>query len=400
MKRKAVFLTLLGSLFVFQAAGQEAKLFSVHARHFLADANPFRYSPVGAIDEDRASVFAVAGDDLLTWVPLFSLDFSGPTKIDGLRLQGGYFDSRYFLKNNRIKTLTVKVRSPDSKTEVVEKSFTLQDKMESQDFSFGQRLVASGIDVYATEVYPGSAWNDTVVSDFRLLLGGQALAYRFDHNSKDSDGAFISAQEGTEITYDSEKRRIAETEDFHKMGYRTVYSSYSPEGALVFRLHRMVDPENTTDRFELFFSAPDAQQPEKSLIFNADGSPDGKATFTYSGSKLVKEVRTGSHPATNTWTYQGSLLQSKEVRAHSLDGDAYTELFAYFYKGTLPIGERVTSEDGSSKTVSLYQYIYVDQKVRYKVPVLDIRDGLFYSQELNYEGDLLVSTVSSMHSVH
>ncbi|MBV5334924.1 MAG: hypothetical protein JZU49_03880 [Sulfuricurvum sp.] len=399
MKLKTVFLTLLGFLFVFQAAGQEAKLFSVHARHFLADANPFRYSPVGAIDEDRTSVFAVAGDDLLGWVPLFSLDFSGPTELDGLRLQGCYFDSRYFLKNNRIKTLTVKVRAPDGKTEVVEKAFTLQDKMEDQDFSFGRRVTASGIDVYATEVYPGSTWNDTVVSDFRLLLGGRPLVYRFDHNPKDSDGAFVSTQEGTEITYDSDKRRIAETEDFHKMGYNTVYSSYSPEGVLVFRLHRLVDPENTTDRFELFFSAPDAQHPEKSLIFNADGSPDGKATFTYSGYKLVKEVRTGTHPATNTWTYTSDLLQSKEVRAHNLDGDAYTELFEYFYKGALPVGERVTSENASSKTVSLYQYIYVDQKVRFKIPVLDTRESLFYSQELIYDGDLLVSTVSSMHSV-
>lgn len=380
---------------LFNSAAQDAQLFSVHSDSFLEDTNPLRYSPVNAFDNDASTVFARSlpkqGDSAV----LISVDFAAPTDIDGIKIKAGYFDSRYFAKNHRIQKIRIVVRPADSKKSKFSREFVLEDKMEAQDLLLGSRQNASGVDIIVNSVYEGSQWKDVVVSGVSFLRDGAILKNTFKHTPQNTPDSFSSSQQEHGFAYNEAGKPVIESWNYHKMGWREAHSTYNPEGLLIFRLHRLVDPEKLTDLSESFFYKNEETQPFRSILYNADGSLNGETMYTYSGSQLVKEVRTGENPSVKTWLYTGNLLTQEETSAINRLGNEYTEKTEYFFTASKATGERRTYTLSGKTSRTLYHYIYDGPSIRFKIPVLEDKGYSSYSEELFYKNGLLAETRSS-----
>ena len=89
---------------------QEIKVYAPVAQKFLVDEKDYvRYSPVNLFDDNSATVYAVTYNKINKKQPLLEIYFSEPAHFDKLSIKAGYFDERYFQKNDRIKNLKLKI---------------------------------------------------------------------------------------------------------------------------------------------------------------------------------------------------------------------------------------------------------------------------------------------------
>lgn len=111
MKNTKIWLVaVLFAVFSAAAFAQDAKIYSVVAQNFLKDKNDFlRYSPMNMFDDESSTVFAVTYGEINSAKPVFEIYFYEPLHFDSMRIKAGYFDARYFERNNRIKQLKLSV---------------------------------------------------------------------------------------------------------------------------------------------------------------------------------------------------------------------------------------------------------------------------------------------------
>ena len=104
------------------------------------------------------TVYAVTETMQLLAKPLINIYFAEPVEIDSLSIKAGYFDSRYFENNDRIKRLRITVNNAKS-VPVKDKSFILNDEMKAQKLDLGKTVKATEIHITIDEVYSGKKWN-------------------------------------------------------------------------------------------------------------------------------------------------------------------------------------------------------------------------------------------------
>ena len=300
-------------------------------------------------DGDESTVFARSLSKQSDSAVLFSVDFTVPTGLDGFRIRAGYFDGKYFAKNHRIQKIKIVIRPADLKNPKFAREFVLEDIMEAQDLLLGVRQNASGVDIIVNSVYEGSQWKDVVVSGISFLRDGAELKNTFKHSPQDNTDSFSSSQEEHQFTYNEAGQPVKESWNYHKMGWRKTYSTYNPEGLLIFRLNRTVDPEKLTDH-----------------------------------SVSVK-----------TWLYKGDLLTQEEISAINLVGNEYTDKTEYLYKDGKAIGERRTYTFSEQISRTLYHYLYDGPKIHFKITVLEDKGFSSFPEELFYKNGLLAETRSS-----
>ncbi len=219
-------------------AAEEIKVYAPVAQNFLIDEKDYvRYSPVNIFDDNSESVYAVTYSQINKKKALLEIYFSEQAHFDTLSIKAGYFDERYFQKNNRIKNLKLKILN--CKNIDFDKTIELKDEMSPQNIYEGDVIVATKIILYADVVFPGSKWDDLVISDLQFYLNGKKQKVSFDK------GQCITTDKYTTFEYDDKCRLVYEYIVHGKSGCERKYYKY--EDNKIFMNHVWMDdlPEDS-----------------------------------------------------------------------------------------------------------------------------------------------------------
>lgn len=240
MKRKIVisFCIFLSFASFTNLVAQEIKVYAPVAQKFLIDEKDYvRYSPVNLFDDNSATVYAVTYNQINKKQPLLEIYFSEPARFDKLSIKAGYFDERYFQKNDRIKNLKLKILN--CKNIDFDKTLELKDEMSPQNIYEGDVIIATKIILYADVVFPGSKWDDLVISDLQFYLNGKKQKVSFDK------GPCITTDKYTTFEYDEKSRLVYEYTANGRSGCERKYYKY--EDGKIFMNHVWMDdlPEDS-----------------------------------------------------------------------------------------------------------------------------------------------------------
>ena len=177
MKNKVLFVCIF--IICTKLFGNEIKIYAPVVQNILIDKNDYvRYSPINIFDNSSDTVFAVTYSEINKGKPLLVIYFGEHAEFDCLSIKPGYFDERYFEKNNRIKKLNLKIFN--CKNIEYNETVELQDKMSEQEINLGMKIIATKIEIYIQDIYSGSKWNDLVISDINFSLNGSTKKVSFD----------------------------------------------------------------------------------------------------------------------------------------------------------------------------------------------------------------------------
>jgi hypothetical protein len=97
--------------------------------------------------------------------------FDQPTEVDQIWINNGWFDSRYWAQNNRIKELTITTDSPG----LSEYLLSFEDIMQPHLVTFSESIKSSTWTFTIIDVYETSKWDDTGITEIEFWLKGRRL---------------------------------------------------------------------------------------------------------------------------------------------------------------------------------------------------------------------------------
>lgn len=216
MKKKLFIIFLLISSCLF---ADEIKIYAPVAQQMLIDKNNYlRYSSLNMFDDNSDTVYAVTFEEIDTKKPLLEIYFSEPAAFERISIKPGYFDNRYFEKNNRINKLQLQIYN--CKNLEIKQEISLQDKMAEQDIYSADKITATKIVIYISSIFPGTKWNDLVISDLNFFLEGNKLPVSFDI------GKCVNCTTYRDYEYDDQNRIIHEYVAVGKSGSVDNYYKY------------------------------------------------------------------------------------------------------------------------------------------------------------------------------
>ncbi len=201
---KAILPILLGALAlpILSAADISVPLVSIAASSSLPDSESgsaaprrIRYSGDKAFDgrPDTAWVEGVPGPGIGQGI---AIKTESSIAFDSVEILPGYFDERYFAANNRIKAFSLEAVEEKG---LWKESFSCADGMKSQVVKLSRTVTAREIRLTILEVYEGSRWDDTCLSEFRFRLGNARYALSFSRIEYDR-GSYKPSFNGPPIT--------------------------------------------------------------------------------------------------------------------------------------------------------------------------------------------------------
>lgn len=242
--------------------GNEIKIYTAAAQNILIDKNNYvRYSTINIFDNLSDTVFAVTYNEITKNKPLLEIYFGEHAEFDCISIKPGYFDERYFEKNNRIKKINLKIFNCTN----IEYNETIdfQDKMSEQMINFGKKIIATKIEIYVQDIFSGSKWNDLVISDINFSLNGSKKIVSFDAG----DCLYGSTYHNYE--YDNENRIIHERSQYGKAGADDKYYKY--ENGKIYKAYVGMDDNPNNLKYELIDSVNEPVSKNKEFFYR-----DGK----------------------------------------------------------------------------------------------------------------------------
>lgn len=258
--------------------GNGIKIYTATAQNFLIDKNNYvRYSPINIFDNSPETVFAVTFNEINKKQPLLVIYFGEHAEFDTLSIKPGYFDERYFEKNNRIKKINLKIFNCENieYNEITE----FKDKMSEQTINFGKKIIATKIEIYVQDIFSGSKWNDLVISDINFSLNGSKKNVSID------DGDCLYGSTYHDYEYDNENRIIHERSQYGKAGADDKYYKY--ENGKIYKAYVGMDDNPNNLKYELIDSVNEPVQKNKELFYK-----DGKIIaekFTRSNKFYIRQ---------------------------------------------------------------------------------------------------------------
>lgn len=147
----------------------------------LDQKDSLRYSVLNTIDNNSGNVYAVENVKTIKGKVFIGFYLEESVKIDSIVLEHGYFDSKYFDANNRLKTIQV-IKKLNGES-VSKEKFTLQDKMEPQKLTLKSEAECNEVELILLDIYKGNKWDDTVVSEISFYNKGKKLSVGFVQDS-------------------------------------------------------------------------------------------------------------------------------------------------------------------------------------------------------------------------
>lgn len=148
----------------------EALLLKISASSVLPPSSGYRYDPEMAFDGDPKTVWC-EGEAGSGTGSIIMVSLDREISVDAIEVMGGFFDSRYFLSNNRVQQLRVE-------TKRIYSNFSLKDVMEAQRFHFDRSTSFNQITFTILSVYRGEKWDDTCISEIAFYQDGSRIPLR------------------------------------------------------------------------------------------------------------------------------------------------------------------------------------------------------------------------------
>ena len=139
----------------------------IAASSFLPTEGEYAYGPDLAFDGDVSTAWneAVSAAGIGEYI---EVRLSDQVEFNEIVVMGGYFDSRWFKSNNRVKKLRV---TADDR----EYTFEFRDQMTAQQFRFPAAITSDVVRFTIADVYPGDKWNDTPIAEIELRRNGLTI---------------------------------------------------------------------------------------------------------------------------------------------------------------------------------------------------------------------------------
>lgn len=155
---------------------RQATAASVSASSSLEDGEfPDRYHPARAFDGEPETGWSEgsSGSGIGETV---SITFTEPVTVDRISIMPGWFDAKYFQKNNRVKSLAIQ-------SDAFKTTAFFADAMTAQDVPLGGLgkgpFTFKTISFQITDVYRGTDWDDTPIAEITFYANGQPLFIDF-----------------------------------------------------------------------------------------------------------------------------------------------------------------------------------------------------------------------------
>ncbi len=362
---------LLGLLFLAVCTGtvcsQDVKLVSIGSQNMLIDQkDPLRYSILNVMDNSSNNVYAVENSKLTKGKNFISFYMDEPVKIDCISLEHGYFDSKYFEANNRLKK--VKVIKKLNGEILSENIFSLENKMEAQKLNFRSDASCREIDIELLEIYPGSKWDDTVVSEISFYHNDKKLPVYFIHDSNALYQEYVHS-----FNYSLSSNNpgscpvIKEDFQYGKAGAETYY--YYKDAYLQRYVAAIHENMEETSSVVYHYKDSSAKEPFEKVESDQTGKTILRTKYTYENGKLVKEENSNY---TRTYTYDNNNLV-KIVQKALNRNKAHNETIEYSYKNNLIASEMITKYNSLH---SIYEYIYDNNQLSKKICIYSCYDGV------------------------
>lgn len=140
-------------------AFQRSDVAEIYGSSFLQEKNR-SHTPERIFDGNLSTAWVegVAGQGIDQWI---TMDFIGERKVEGLIIHNGYHKSeKLYYENSRPKEIVLQFSNGEEET------FTLMDEgREVQKLKFSKTQVTDFITLTIKSVYPGSKYEDTVISE-------------------------------------------------------------------------------------------------------------------------------------------------------------------------------------------------------------------------------------------
>jgi hypothetical protein len=126
-----------------------------------------RYNPVRAFDGVSETGWSedVAGPGINESVTVI---FQEPVTVDKIGFRPGWFQSQYFMKNNRIKTMEIILDDFRSTAH-------FSDSMTEQDISFNKNVTFQKAQFIIKEVYQTTQWDDTPLAEIDFYYNNEPI---------------------------------------------------------------------------------------------------------------------------------------------------------------------------------------------------------------------------------
>lgn len=197
----------------------------------------YRYSPLKMFDKKNDTAFAVPLNETYDDLVLI-LHFDKEYEFDEINISAGYFDSKWYLKNYRIKEINFIFNYNDTGSDKLKESFILKDEMVSQKLKFSEKRKAKDIWIKARSYYPSSAYDDVCISEMS-----------FNNNGKEYDIVIRPARNfyGSKYEYDIEGNLVKETICGDHLNYDLNY--YRKDNQFIGKCE-YIDEDNVPQQFD------------------------------------------------------------------------------------------------------------------------------------------------------
>ena len=208
--RRNIFIILILFFSIFCFAQHTVDIYEVKASSTLLD-NPgatyphnqrvIRYSPDKAFDGDPLTVWAEGAEDegINEYIDIqFSWSGSKEILIDRIGIMPGYFDEKYYEKNNRVKKAKIEFRDYSNsgyEYVTITNEFEFRDEMAIQYKNLDKPVEAGAISLTILDVYKGNQWNDTCISEIAFYYKGKKIDLVYNSRIKYLNGRYILPDE-------------------------------------------------------------------------------------------------------------------------------------------------------------------------------------------------------------
>jgi hypothetical protein len=143
-----------------------------------------RYSAYNILDGDPETVWSegIEGDGKGETIEIIS--YWDEIELDEIEIMPGYFDTRYYRANNRLK----KIKLYYNETDFITLDF--KDIMEVQRIPLGRTIKTRYLKIEIIDTFPGDTWNDTCISEIGFYLKGSKIIINYDLQFTYKDGIY------------------------------------------------------------------------------------------------------------------------------------------------------------------------------------------------------------------
>jgi len=267
---------------------------------FLDSEDPFRYQAINVIDNDLKTVWAYH-KDMFTRKEKIEFKFATSILIDEIRIAHGYFDERYFYKNNRIKKISIRLKD---KTFI---NLNCEDVMEFQSVILDEEIETDNINFAILDYYKGSEWSDICISEIEFYYRGEKLRQDFAIDEKNLD-------DKSEYNYFYNEDKSIDIIKYNTVKYEERYESeieylYENSRLMMIYFKDKFNPyielyyydKELNNRIEgVFFGSGDIEKQNIEIQYNESGQKELLRTFGVDGEEVYK----------SRFSYRGTFIKS------------------------------------------------------------------------------------------